>query len=100
MVAEALCLLIAGKPIRLFLMDGSALLTGWLLAMTLPPWAPWWIGVVGALIAIIIGKHVFGGLGQNLLADVAAAGANGPHDPDLAPPNHREEREDVHHVQG
>jgi electron transport complex protein RnfD len=34
--------------------------------MTLPPWAPWWIGVVGAFVAIIVGKQVFGGLGQNL----------------------------------
>ncbi len=46
--------------------DGSALLTGWLLALTLPPWAPWWTGVVGGFIAIVIGKQVFGGLGQNL----------------------------------
>jgi electron transport complex protein RnfD len=66
LVAEALSLYIAGKPIRPSLFDGSALLTGWLLAMTLPPWSPWWIAVVGALLAIIIGKHVFGGLGQNL----------------------------------
>ncbi len=66
LVAEAVALRLAGKPVRLYLLDGSAILTGWLLALTLPPWAPWWIGVVGAFIAIIIGKHVFGGLGQNL----------------------------------
>ena len=48
------------------LFDGSALLTGWLLALSLPPWAPWWIGVLGGLFAIVIGKQVFGGLGQNL----------------------------------
>ena len=42
LVAEAACLMIAGKPVRPFLMDGSALLSGWLLALTLPPWAPWW----------------------------------------------------------
>ena len=64
--AEAFALSLAGKPVRFFVLDGSALLTGWLLAMTLPPWAPWWIGVVGALLAIIVGKQVFGGLGQNL----------------------------------
>lgn len=64
--AEAISLKIAGKPIKPFLSDGSALLTGWLLAMTLPPWAPWWIAVVGGLIAIVIGKQVFGGIGQNL----------------------------------
>jgi len=46
--------------------DGSALLTGWLLALTMPPWAPWWTGVVGGFIAIVVGKQVFGGLGQNL----------------------------------
>ncbi|MBK1619769.1 electron transporter RnfD [Lamprobacter modestohalophilus] len=63
---EALALILGGKPLRPTLMDGSALLTGWLLVMTLPPWAPWWIGVLGAFIAIIVGKQVFGGLGQNL----------------------------------
>ncbi len=62
---EYACLLMAGKPVSV-LTDCSALLTGWLLAMTLPPWAPWWIGVVGAGIAIVVGKHVYGGLGQNV----------------------------------
>jgi len=66
LLAEAIALKMAGKPVRTFLMDGSAILTGWLLAMTLPPWAPWWIGVLGAFLAIIIGKQVFGGIGQNL----------------------------------
>ncbi|MCG7876187.1 MAG: RnfABCDGE type electron transport complex subunit D [Candidatus Thiodiazotropha taylori] len=65
-VAEAISLRISGRPSRPFLLDGSALLTGWLLAMTLPPWAPWWIGVVGALLAIVVGKQIFGGIGQNL----------------------------------
>lgn len=63
---EALCLKIAGRPLTPFLTDGSALLSGWLVAFTLPPWAPWWIGVMGAAIALIIGKHIFGGLGQNV----------------------------------
>jgi electron transport complex protein RnfD len=66
MLAEVISLGITGKPIRPFVTDGSGILTGWLLAMTLPPWAPWWIGAVGGFIAIIIGKQVFGGLGQNL----------------------------------
>lgn len=63
---EALCLQIAGRPLRPFLLDGSAALTGLLLALSLPPWAPWWLGVIGGLFAVVIGKHVFGGLGQNL----------------------------------
>ncbi|QID19480.1 RnfABCDGE type electron transport complex subunit D [Nitrogeniibacter mangrovi] len=64
---EALCLRLAGaRAVRATLWDGSAALTGWLLAMTLPPWAPWWIAVVGGFVAIVIGKQVFGGLGQNV----------------------------------
>lgn len=65
-LAEAVSLYIAGKVIKPYLMDGSAILTGWLLAMTLPPWAPWWIAIVGAVLAIVVGKQVFGGIGQNL----------------------------------
>ena len=65
-IAEAVCLRLAKKPVGLFLKDGSAVLTAWLLAMTLPPWAPWWIAVFGGLFAIIIGKQIFGGIGQNV----------------------------------
>jgi len=64
--AEALSLKMAGKPIKLFVFDGSAILTGWLIVLSLPPWAPWWIGVLGAFIAIMLAKHAFGGLGQNV----------------------------------
>ena len=53
---EALCLALAGQPMKAALCDGSAMLTGWLLAMTLPPWAPWWIGVLGGLFAIVLGQ--------------------------------------------
>jgi len=64
---EALSLKMMGVTrIKATLFDGSALLTGWLLAMTLPPWAPWWVAVVGGFIAIVIGKQVFGGVGQNV----------------------------------
>ena len=63
---EAICLKMRGIAAKSYLQDGSAFLTGLLVAMTLPPWAPWWIGVVGAAIAIMLGKHVYGGLGQNL----------------------------------
>jgi electron transport complex protein RnfD len=47
-------------------MDGSAILTGLLLALSLPPWAPWWIAVLGGAFAMVVGKHVFGGLGANV----------------------------------
>ena len=65
-LTEAITLKIAGKPVGFHLGDGSALLTGLLLALTLPPWAPWWIGALGGMLAILIGKAVFGGIGQNL----------------------------------
>ncbi len=64
-VTESLCVRLANKRIRLILFDGAALLTGLLLALTLPPWAPWWISVGGTAFAIIVGKQVYGGLGQN-----------------------------------
>jgi Na+-translocating ferredoxin:NAD+ oxidoreductase RnfD subunit len=64
---EAVALKLMGRSrIKATLLDGSALLTGWLLAMTLPPWAPWWVAVLGGFIAIVIGKQVFGGIGQNV----------------------------------
>lgn len=63
---EAICLQVAGKDIGFFLRDGSAILTGWLLAMSLPPWAPWWTGLVGAIASIAITKQAYGGVGQNL----------------------------------
>ncbi len=64
---EALSLKMMGvTQIKRTLFDGSALLTGWLLAMTLPPWAPWWVAILGGFIAIVIGKQVFGGVGQNV----------------------------------
>lgn len=65
LLAEAASLALAGRPLAP-LTDGSAILTGWLLAMTLPPWAPWWIGALGAVFAIPLAKHAFGGLGQNV----------------------------------
>lgn len=47
--------------------DFSAVVTGLLLALNLPPKAPWWIGVIGGVFAIIVVKMLFGGLGQNFM---------------------------------
>jgi Na+-translocating ferredoxin:NAD+ oxidoreductase subunit D len=63
---EIFALRLMGRNALPALKDGSALLTGWLLALSLPPWAPWWIGAVGGLFATIVAKQLFGGLGQNL----------------------------------
>ena len=45
--------------------DGTAVLTGLLLAMTLPPTVPEWVCIVGSFIAIVLGKMVYGGMGYN-----------------------------------
>ena len=45
----------------------SAVVTGLLLALNLPPTLPWWMGVVGAVFAIVVVKQLFGGLGQNFM---------------------------------
>ncbi|MBQ0078193.1 MAG: RnfABCDGE type electron transport complex subunit D [Bacteroidales bacterium] len=44
----------------------AALVTGLLLAMNLPPTTPWWVVVIGAIVAIGVAKMSFGGLGQNV----------------------------------
>jgi Na+-translocating ferredoxin:NAD+ oxidoreductase subunit D len=50
----------------LFLSDYSAVVTGVLFALCMPPLAPWWIAAIGMLFAIVIAKHLYGGLGYNL----------------------------------
>jgi electron transport complex protein RnfD len=63
---EAAMLRVRGQPVRLFLTDGSALVTAWLFALCIPPLAPWWIAAVAMLAAIALAKHLYGGLGHNL----------------------------------
>lgn len=65
LAAEALALRLRRKPIRQYLFDGSAILTAMLLALCLPPLAPWWLIVSGTAFAILLAKHAFGGLGMN-----------------------------------
>jgi electron transport complex protein RnfD len=63
-VLEAVCLRLRGRdltPLR----DLSAVLTGALLALALPPGAPWWIPVLGSGFAVLLGKQLYGGLGYN-----------------------------------
>ncbi len=51
---------------KITILDGSAVLTGLLLAFNLPSDVPLWLPVIGAFFSIAIGKQVFGGLGQNI----------------------------------
>ena len=59
------------KPVTI--KDFSAVVTGLLLALNLPPTLPWWIGAVGAVFAIVVVKQLFGGLGQNFMNPALAA---------------------------
>ena len=65
LMAEAAMLAVRNKPIATHLADYSAVVTAWLLAVALPPLAPWWMTVIGVLSAIVVAKHLYGGLGYN-----------------------------------
>jgi electron transport complex protein RnfD len=59
-------IMVSGRHLPFTLDDCSALLTGLLLALTMPPLLPWWIAVIAGLVATILGKQMFGGIGHNL----------------------------------
>ncbi len=60
---------------RPFVMDGSAVITGLLLALVLPPTIPLWMAVVGSVFSITIVKEAFGGLGHNIFNPALGARA-------------------------
>ncbi|HFC91591.1 MAG TPA: electron transport complex subunit RsxD [Leucothrix mucor] len=62
---EILSLWLRKRPIKPFLADYSAIVTACLFALSIPPLAPWWILMVGLFFAIVIAKHLYGGLGYN-----------------------------------
>ena len=64
-VCEAIILLLRRRPVLFYLRDYSALVTGVLLGLALPPYAPWWITLVGVGTAIIVAKQLYGGMGFN-----------------------------------
>lgn len=63
LATEVVCQRLMGQPVTIA--DGSAAITGVLLALNLPPTCPWWMTLLGAVIAIAVGKQVYGGLGSN-----------------------------------
>ena len=62
---EALVIKLRKRPVGFYLGDLSAVLTALLLVLALPPYVPWWITAIGIFVAIVIAKHLYGGLGQN-----------------------------------
>jgi len=68
-LASALSAVLFEKPFvksKATLGDGSAFLAGILLGLTLPPTVPWWIPILGGFLTVVVGKHLFGGLGSNI----------------------------------
>ena len=65
LAAEAVVCKLRKQSASTLLGDNSALLTGLLLGISIPPLAPWWMVVLGTVFAIIIAKHLYGGLGHN-----------------------------------
>ena len=66
LVFEAVMLKLRKQPRALFLYDGSAVVTALLFALAVTPFAPWWVSFAGTGFAIIVAKHLYGGLGYNL----------------------------------
>ena len=78
LVTTAACVLseyiyerLMGKPVTI--KDGSAVITGMILALNMPPEIPLWIPVLGGVFAIIVVKQLYGGLGQNFMNPALAA---------------------------
>ncbi|MGR3808488.1 electron transport complex subunit RsxD [Pasteurella testudinis] len=64
-VLELIITALRRKPIFFYVADFSVILTALILAVAIPPYAPYWIILIGTFCAVILGKHVYGGLGQN-----------------------------------
>jgi len=62
---EAAILFMRKRPVGFYLKDFSALVTGVLLGLALPPYCPWWIVAVGSVSAIMLAKQLYGGMGYN-----------------------------------
>jgi electron transport complex protein RnfD len=65
LAVEAACVAARGRPVTRTLLDLSAVVTALLLALAIPPLAPWWVTVTATAMAMVFGKHVYGGLGMN-----------------------------------
>lgn len=63
--AEALVLMLRGRPVLPAISDYSAVVTALLFALTVPPTLPWWLTLLGMLFAIVIVKQLYGGIGYN-----------------------------------
>lgn len=66
LACEAIMLKLRKRSLHDFIYDGSAIITGLLFALSITPFAPWWVSLSGIFFAIVIAKHLYGGLGYNI----------------------------------
>jgi len=62
---ESWMLVLRRRPLEAFINDYSVVVTAVLLAFCLPPMCPWWLVLIGCFFAVVVGKHLYGGLGYN-----------------------------------
>jgi len=62
---EAIIMKLRGRPIGFYIGDYSAIVTAVLFAIAIPQYLPWWATLIGILFAIVIAKHLYGGMGYN-----------------------------------
>ncbi|NNE37194.1 MAG: electron transport complex subunit RsxD, partial [Gammaproteobacteria bacterium] len=72
-VIEAVCLKIRKQDLRLFLCDGSVIVTAVLFALLISPYTPWWVNLIGIGFGLVFAKHIYGGLGHNLFNPAVVA---------------------------
>ena len=65
LACEAAVMKLRNRPVGFYLKDFSALVTALLLGIALPPYCAWWIPVIGSAVAILLAKHLYGGMGYN-----------------------------------
>lgn len=65
-IIELLVAKLRNKPILFYVADLSGILTALILAMAIPPYSPYWLILIGVAVSLLLAKHVYGGLGQNL----------------------------------
>lgn len=65
LACEAAMMKLRGRPVTFYLKDGSAFVTALLLGIAIPAYCAWWLPVVGTASAIILSKHLYGGMGYN-----------------------------------
>ncbi|WKD50439.1 RnfABCDGE type electron transport complex subunit D [Microbulbifer spongiae] len=65
LLCEAAVMRLRGRPAAFYLADYSAFVTALLLGIALPSYCAWWLPVVGSAVAIVLAKHLYGGMGYN-----------------------------------